>query len=168
MAELKASGKAGTPVTAESFAAWYEQKRQRKLEAARLLVEAELKKKKGGKGLGVLSGRALFEYKRELFQDDVGGDDDGNSSANGGDEERGEVMDLSQMARARRDEDDYGDDDQDNNSNYHHQQSNGDDHGQRDDTLSDEPADSTNGVAAQLQSHLFLQGDDDDLDDLLD
>lgn len=30
----------------------------------------ELKKKKGGKGLSVLSGRDLFEYKRDLFKDD--------------------------------------------------------------------------------------------------
>lgn len=38
-------------------------------------MENELKKKKGGKGLSVLSGRDLFEYKRELFQDDEDADD---------------------------------------------------------------------------------------------
>jgi hypothetical protein len=36
-------------------------------------VEAELKKKKGGKGLSVLSGRALFEYKQDLFKDSTEG-----------------------------------------------------------------------------------------------
>ena len=34
------------------------------------MVQMELKKKKGGKGLSVLSGRDLFEYKRDLFKDD--------------------------------------------------------------------------------------------------
>jgi hypothetical protein len=69
VAELKASGK-GTPVTPETFAAWKESKRKRKAEEEKKLVEAELKKKKGGKGLSVLSGRALYEYKRDLFLDD--------------------------------------------------------------------------------------------------
>lgn len=69
VAELKASG-TGTPVTAETFAAWQEKKRKRKAEEAKKLVEAEMKKKKGGKGLAVLSGRALYEYKRDLFLDD--------------------------------------------------------------------------------------------------
>ena len=35
------------------------------------LVEAESKKKKGGKGLSVLSGRALYEYNKKLFVDDA-------------------------------------------------------------------------------------------------
>mmetsp|Transcript_8794 Transcript_8794/g.20337 ORF Transcript_8794/g.20337 Transcript_8794/m.20337 type:complete len:294 (-) Transcript_8794:111-992(-) len=68
--ELKRSGKKGTPVTEESFRLWQERKRKRKAEEAKKLVEAELKKKKGGKGLAVLSGRALYEYKRDLFVDD--------------------------------------------------------------------------------------------------
>lgn len=64
--ELKKSGK-GTRVTPESFAAWQEKKRKRKLEAAKKLVETELRKKKGGKGLAVLSGRDLYEFKKDLF-----------------------------------------------------------------------------------------------------
>jgi hypothetical protein len=64
--ELKKSGK-GTPVTPETFAEWQERKRKRKAEEAKKLVEAELRKKKGGKGLAVLTGRALYEYKQELF-----------------------------------------------------------------------------------------------------
>jgi hypothetical protein len=71
--ELKKSGK-GTPVTPETFAAWQERKRKRKAEEAKKLVETELKKKKGGKGLGVLSGRALYEYKKDLFN--IKDDDD--------------------------------------------------------------------------------------------
>jgi len=67
--ELKTSGK-GTPVTPETFKTWQEKKRKRKADKSKELVEAELKKKKGGKGLAVLSGRALYEYKRELFLDD--------------------------------------------------------------------------------------------------
>lgn len=166
MAELKASGKAGTPVTAETFAAWYHQKRQRKLEAAKLLVEAELKKKKGGKGLGVLSGRALFEYKRELFKDADANDGDG---ADG--EDRGEVFDLSKLAREQEEEDAANE----RNNNYNNHNSTDENDNDNDDgdnkyaengdkaAESEKPA----AAAANLQSHLFLQGDDDDLDDLL-
>lgn len=70
MEELKRTGK-GTPVTEESFRAWQERKRKRKADAAKKLVETELKKKKGGKGLAVLSGKALYEYKKDLFVDDA-------------------------------------------------------------------------------------------------
>lgn len=66
--ELKISGK-GTKVTPESFAIWQEGKRKVKAAIAKKMVERELRKKKGGKGLGVLSGRALYEYKRDLFKD---------------------------------------------------------------------------------------------------
>lgn len=60
----------GTKVTPETFAAWQENKRKRRADEAKKLVEAELKKKKGGKGLAVLSGRALYEYKQDLFNVD--------------------------------------------------------------------------------------------------
>ncbi|KAG7364736.1 DRG family regulatory protein, Tma46 [Nitzschia inconspicua] len=98
--ELKKSGK-GTPVTPETFAAWQEGKRKRRAAEAKKLVESELKKKKGGKGLAVLTGRALYEYKQELFniaEDDStpagataakdDGDtkmEDGNQNGNGND-----------------------------------------------------------------------------------
>lgn len=59
----------GTPVTPETFAAWKERKRKQKAEAVQKTVEQEFKKKKGGKGLSVLSGRDLYEYKKELFVD---------------------------------------------------------------------------------------------------
>lgn len=111
IAELKKSGK-GTPVTEESFRAWQERKRKAKADAARKLVEAELKKKKGGKGLGVLSGRDLYEYKKELFVDDEGAVDNVESIP----EENGDAA--------------------------------------------------VEKVAEKVQSDLFLEGDDDDLDDL--
>lgn len=74
--ELKASGKPGTPVTPETFKIWQDKKRKRRAEEAKKLVEAELKKKKGGKGLSILSGRDLYEYKKELFVDDENAADD--------------------------------------------------------------------------------------------
>lgn len=70
--ELKASGKKGTPVTEASFKEWQARKRKRKESQAKKLVEAEMKKKKGGKGLSVLSGRELYNYKKDLFQDQEG------------------------------------------------------------------------------------------------
>ena len=72
--ELKASGKAGTPVTEASFKEWQERKRKRKEAEIKKVVEAELRKKKGGKGLSVLSGRELYNYKKDLFKDDEGDD----------------------------------------------------------------------------------------------
>mmetsp|Transcript_17343 Transcript_17343/g.19785 ORF Transcript_17343/g.19785 Transcript_17343/m.19785 type:complete len:290 (+) Transcript_17343:129-998(+) len=74
--EFKEKGIKGTPVTEESFKAWQNRKRKAKQEAAKKLVDAELKKKKGGKGLSVLSGRQLFDYKSELFKDNDDGQDD--------------------------------------------------------------------------------------------
>jgi len=112
--ELKKSGKKGTPVTPESFGAWQEKKRKRRAEESRKLVEQEMRKKKGGKGLAVLSGRALYEYKKDLFN--IESEDDLN-----------EKNDM------------YADKDN-----------------------------SIDEVATQVQSDLFLEGDDDSLDDLED
>lgn len=75
--ELKESGKKGTPVTEATFKAWQERKRKRKEAEIKKVVEAEMKKKKGGKGLSVLSGRELYNYKKDLFKDQDG-DDEGN------------------------------------------------------------------------------------------
>ena len=66
---LKKSGKKGTPVTPETFKVWQDKKRKRRVEEIKKKVDVELRKKKGGKGLAVLSGRDLYEYKRELFVD---------------------------------------------------------------------------------------------------
>lgn len=100
VAEFKAKGIAGTPVTPETFQAWQDRKRLKRQAEAKKKVEAEFKKKKGGKGLAVLTGRALYEYKQDLFAD--------------------------------RDDDE----------------------------------DAVTDVADKVQSDLFLQGEDDDLDDL--
>jgi hypothetical protein len=51
LAELKAKGIKGTPITEESFKAWQERKRKKREAEAKKLVEKELKKKKGGKPL---------------------------------------------------------------------------------------------------------------------
>lgn len=108
VAELKKNGNKGTPVKPESFAVWQEKKRKRRAEESRKMVEQEMRKKKGGKGLAVLSGRALYEYKKDLFNI-----------------ESDEIKDSNV--------------DKDN--------------------LIDE-------VARKVESNLFLEGDDDSLDDL--
>lgn len=108
--ELKASGK-GTKVTPETFAAWKERKRKVRQEEARKKVEQEFRKKKGGKGLSVLSGRDLYEYKKELFDKT---DDDDEEMAGG-----------------------------------------------------DTNGSSVDQVAAKVQSDLFLEGGDGDLDDIV-
>ena len=105
--EFQASGKRGTPVTEETFKEWQERKRKRKDAENKKLVEQEMKKKKGGKGLSVLSGRELYNYKKELFKDQEGDDDDN-------------VVDVHGAA----------------------------------------------AVAMKVEQDLFLEGDDDDLDDI--
>jgi len=124
--ELKRLGKTMTPVTEETFKIWWEKKLKKREEENRKLVQSELKKKKGGKGLSVLTGRDLYNFKKDLF--DKVDDDDGENG------EDGESVDG----------DNYG-----SNGN----KENGDKGG-------------VDEVAAKVQSDLFLQGDDDDLDDL--
>lgn len=75
------------------------------------MVEQEMRKKKGGKGLAVLSGRALYEYKKDLFNIDT------------------EVQEEKADSNADKDS-------------------------------------AINEVATKVQSDLFLEGDDDSLDDL--
>lgn len=108
VAEFKKNGNKGTPITPETFAVWQEKKRKRRAEASRKLVEQEMRKKKGGKGLAVLSGRALYEYKKDLFN--VESESAPTESSDGNAE--------------------------------------------------------IDQVATQVQSELFLEGDDDSLDDL--
>jgi hypothetical protein len=120
VAELKKSGK-GTPITPETFAVWQDIKIAKRQAAAKKLVEAEFRKKKGGKGLAILSGRALYEYKRELFRDRD--DDEGDGVHESPATTNGDV---------------------DNGPNV------------------------VEEVTAQVQSDLFLDGDDDDLDDMED
>jgi DRG Family Regulatory Proteins, Tma46 len=76
--DLKKEGKTGTPINPETFAIWQEKKRLKRASEVAKKVEAELRKKKGGKGLSILSGRDLYQYKRELFTkiDEGDGKDD--------------------------------------------------------------------------------------------
>lgn len=119
--ELKASGKVGTPVTEASFKEWQERKRKRKEAEIKKVVEAEMRKKKGGKGLSVLSGRELYNYKKELFRDqegdsmEVGGDGETPTTETNGSSSAGGVVEA---------------------------------------------------VIEKVEKDLFLDGDDDDLDDL--
>jgi hypothetical protein len=105
VAELKKSGLKGTPVTPESFALWQDKKRKRRAEENRKIVATEMRKKKGGKGLGVLSGRALYEFKKDLFDkgdDDAGIDipeDEEETPENGDAEEEHTVKDAIAMVQ---------------------------------------------------------------------
>jgi DRG Family Regulatory Proteins, Tma46 len=129
--DLKKEGKTGTPINPETFSVWQEKKKKLRAEQAAKKVEAELRKKKGGKGLSVLSGRDLYEYKKELFTkiDEEDGKDD-----------------IAMVLPIR------------------HQQSD-----DIDDDNKDENVTSTaNDVASKMQTDLFLNDDDDDLDDIID
>lgn len=134
--ELKKAGK-GTPITPESFAAWQERKRKQRADAAKKKVEVEMKKKKGGKGLSVLSGRELFDYKKELFDDRDDDDDDDSGGGGGGGEDNDTKPAATTIATAT-------------------------ENGAADTGRDVEQ------VAAQVQTELFLEGDDEDLDDLED
>lgn len=138
--DLKKRGQKGTPVTPETFAAWQDRKRKARAEAARKKVEAEFKKKKGGKGLSVLSGRDLYEYKQELFadQEEEDGDDENENDAGEG------PTGMSRQSSAV----------SDSNSNHGGKKS--------------APVVNVEQVAEKVQSDLFLEGDDDDLDDIED
>ena len=145
--ELKKSGK-GTPVTPETFAAWQDRKRKRKAEEAKKLVEAELKKKKGGKGLAVLSGRALYEYKQDLFNV---GDDDGDDGATVENGTGGQDQKPSSTSSPT-------------DESQKKAEGGSDGGGGGGGGLGQE----VEKVAEKVQSDLFLDGDDDDLDDLED
>lgn len=75
-AKMRSEGAAGTPVTEASLAAWKERRAEKRRLEAKALVEAEMRKKKGGKGLSVLSGKQLYEYNKALFVDDDEADAD--------------------------------------------------------------------------------------------
>jgi DRG Family Regulatory Proteins, Tma46 len=164
LVQLKAAGKIGTPVNPETFAAWQEQKRLARQADIKRRVETELRKKKGGKGLSVLSGRDLYEYRKELFtkMDD---EDDNNAIYN----------------YNSNDNDNNGNDNENTISKQQQQQSsigtseNGNDdnkNGTRNGTIQNCQDGTTNDtksmdqVASKIQSDLFLQGDDEDLDEI--
>lgn len=57
-----------TPVTLETFLDWKKRKAERKQKELEAKVKEE--EKKGSKGKNVMSGKALFKYDPNLFQDD--------------------------------------------------------------------------------------------------
>jgi hypothetical protein len=80
-AKLAAEGKKGTPVTEASFAEWQKAKLAKKQAEAEMRLKLEQAKKKGGKGLSVLSGKELFSYNASLFVDDDGAIDESEEQA---------------------------------------------------------------------------------------
>ena len=95
-----------------------EKKRKQREVEAKKAVEVELRKKKGGKGLSVLSGRDLFNYKKELFEVD-------GSAA----EENGNMENAGQ-------------------------------------SIEEQTGTAVDEVVSKVKSNLFLEGGDEDLDDL--
>jgi hypothetical protein len=63
LTELKEQGIKGTPITEESFKAWQARKRKKKEDAAKQLVEKELKKRKGGKSINFEN----LDFKQQKF-----------------------------------------------------------------------------------------------------
>ncbi len=129
--ELKKSGKKGTPVTEETLKAWLERKRQKRAEESKKLVEAELRKRKGGKGLSVLSGRDLYEFNKELFVDDENAADEKETQKN---------------------EENFDQDTPSSNKT----------------SIIMSSPDALGLVTERIDTNLFLEGDDDDLDDVED
>jgi hypothetical protein len=67
---LLSSGKELTPVTLDSLADWKRRKqeaKEKKIEEERIAAE----KKMGNRGIGILSGKALFAFDPTLFKDDA-------------------------------------------------------------------------------------------------
>lgn len=90
-AKMRAEGNPGTPVTESSLADWKLRRAEKRRLAANAKVEAELKKKKGGKGLSVLSGKELYSYNATLFVDDDDADNDQYERCSDADSNEGEA-----------------------------------------------------------------------------
>uniref|UniRef100_A0A7S2BQG9 ZC3H15/TMA46 family C-terminal domain-containing protein n=1 Tax=Octactis speculum TaxID=3111310 RepID=A0A7S2BQG9_9STRA len=141
-AKMRAEGRIGTPVTEESLARWKSDREERRRLANIAKVEAEMKKKKGGKGLSVLSGKDLFAYNQSLFVDDEEADDEKyERSSDVGEEEAEENRDAG-AAAAKREE--------------------------QLEAAAEVIVENSAGeaVTVALQESLYLDGDDDDLDGL--
>mmetsp|Transcript_49091 Transcript_49091/g.149455 ORF Transcript_49091/g.149455 Transcript_49091/m.149455 type:complete len:366 (-) Transcript_49091:84-1181(-) len=140
----------GTPVTLETFKAWKEKRENDRLAAVE--EEVSKQKKKGDKIVG-LSGRDLFTFDASLFVDDddaaSGGEYDERSEADDDDEDDGKTKGV--VLGDEEDEDEGSDDDGEEDAG---------DEGAR--GSADPPA----GEA--INKDLFLEGGDEDLDDLED
>mmetsp|Transcript_10560 Transcript_10560/g.13705 ORF Transcript_10560/g.13705 Transcript_10560/m.13705 type:complete len:288 (-) Transcript_10560:301-1164(-) len=141
------AGVSGTPVTHESLMKWKADKAEKRRREARRKVEAEQKKKGGGKGLSVISGRDLFHYKQELFVDDE------------------DALADEVTERVREDEDEEKADDPNLESKDEEKKA------------EEQPPlevteivleDEGTQVAVAVQEQLYLDGDDEDLDDIVD
>ncbi|CAM9267349.1 unnamed protein product, partial [Laminaria digitata] len=89
-AKLHEEGKQGTPVNEVTLAKWKADRKAKKILEERRKVEAEMRKKSKGKGLSVLSGRALFDYDATLFADDADAVDNETMKQRNDEEEGGD------------------------------------------------------------------------------
>mmetsp|Transcript_43888 Transcript_43888/g.99189 ORF Transcript_43888/g.99189 Transcript_43888/m.99189 type:complete len:331 (+) Transcript_43888:216-1208(+) len=160
-AKMRAEGRVGTPVTEASLAQWKCERAEKRRREAEAKVTAELKKKKGGKGLSVLSGKELFAYDKSLFVDDEEADVDEyerTSDAEDSEEEEEATAGTARGPKAKPKgaaaaEDSDSDSDSDSEA-----------------ATNPLTAKAEAQVATALQESLYLEGDDDleDLDDLSD
>lgn len=149
-AKMRAEGTCGTPVTEESLAAWKARRAEKRRLEATAKVEAELRKKKGGKGLSVLSGKELFAYNQSLFVDDDDADaEEYERTSDAEDEDEGGGADgAGDREKASRAAAEDSDTDSEDDAPVKAQNKEGEQ------------------VAVALQESLYLEGSDDDLDDL--
>lgn len=147
-----------TPVTPETFKAWKERKaaeRQKKEEDAR----NEAIKKSAGKGTPYLSGKDLFTFNADLFQDDADA-----VSADEYDEREETLEDKEGAEQEDEDEDEDEDEEEDGGARGSGEGPDGDE----DDGA--EAGASSGAAEVVINKNLFLEGGDDvdDLDDLED
>jgi DRG Family Regulatory Proteins, Tma46 len=99
-----------TPVTYESLMAWKQRKAERKQKELEEKMKEEAKKV-GGKGSNILSGRALFKYDPNLFQDDeAAADGDVYEERNEDEEEEKKEEDVEGDDKEERKEESEGED----------------------------------------------------------
>lgn len=137
-AKMRAEGRTGTPVTEDSLARWKADRAEKRRLANMAKVEAELKKKKGGKGLAVLTGKDLFAYNQSLFVDD-------------------EEADAEKYER-------QSDDDQEDDNDCEGAAADYENSAPAAQVVVENSAGES--VTVALQESLYLDGDDDDLDGL--
>jgi len=151
---FRAEGRSGTPITQESLAKWKADKAERRRVEAARKVQEELKKK-GGKGLAVLSGKDLFSYNAALFVDDDEAIADEINERLHEIEEEGAPSSTENISHGNLESKDE----------------------EKEEKLEDAPPievteilleDEGSQIAIAVQEHLYLDGDDADLDDIED
>lgn len=139
--KFRQEGTAGTPVTEESLRAWKERKAERRRAEAEAKLRAETLKKGGGKGLGAISGRDLFTLRAELFVDDEGALGD-------------EANERDRSAQGGRGEGGDEEEKKEEEANLEEKKE-------------EAPVD-VGEIAVAVEEQLYLEGEDDDLDDIAD